>query len=97
MPKKPSWLIQNLAVAQVILSDRSQRRKFITGFLFLILILFVIGNWPLDKWLSKSLWRFLTWWGGTTFLCFMLILFAIYDALSVVKEEHEKIKSSDED
>lgn len=79
------------AIAQVTLTDRSRRRKLISGMLIGILTLFVLGAWPLAQLLGSSLWFMLIWWGGSTLLCLFLVMLALYDALSVVKEERTKM------
>ena len=84
------------AVATVTLRDRARRRQFISGLLLIIIIIFCLGNWPLASWLSKGIWRFLFYWGGCTLLCLFLILMAVFDALSVIKEEREKLGLGDD-
>lgn len=81
----------SVAIARVTLRERTRRRKLISGILITILVLFVLGNWPLDKWLSNSVWFMLLWWGGCALLCLFLVMLAVYDALSVVKEERVKL------
>ena len=63
-----------------------------SGILFAIVVVFVLGNWPLASWIASSPWIFLAWWGGCIFLCFFLIFFALYDALRVIHEERERVK-----
>lgn len=84
----------SLAMAAVTLSDRGMRRRFISGLLAVIVGIFCLGNWPLKSWVDASLWRMLAWWGGCTFLCLLLILFAVFDALAVIAEEKRKIGPS---
>lgn len=87
-----SGLVQmSLAIAVVTLSDRKKRRKFITGLLMVIIGVFCLGNWPLKSWIDSSLWLMLLWWGGCAFLCLLLVLFAVFDALAVIQEEKRKI------
>lgn len=81
----------SLAIAAVTLADRKKRRQFITGLLFLIIGIFVLGNWPMKSWVDGSLWRMLFWWGGCTILCLLLVLFALFDALAVIQEEKRKL------
>ena len=73
----------SLAIATVTLSDRGKRRRFITGLLMLIAAYFSLGNWPLDSWLSRGLWRML--------MCLFMILMALFDALAVIGEEKRKL------
>lgn len=87
-----SGLVQmSLAIAAVTLADRKKRRKFISGLLMIIIGVFCLGNWPLKEWVDSSLWRMLFWWGGCAFLCLLLVLFALFDALAVIQEEKRKI------
>lgn len=87
----PSLISISVAIARVTLMERSRRRKLISGILIAILFLFGLGNWPLEKLLANSLWVMLLWWGGCAFLCLFLVMLALYDALSVVKEERAKM------
>ncbi|MGJ8694813.1 MAG: hypothetical protein ACSHYF_00715 [Verrucomicrobiaceae bacterium] len=91
MSSQPSLVTLSLAIAQVTLRERARRRKLIAGVLMAILAVFVVGNWPLADFLGASIWLMLIWWGGCVFLCFFLALLALYDALSVVREEREKM------
>lgn len=91
MARGSGWVEMSLAIAVVTLSDRKKRRKFITGLLILIIAVFCLGNWPLKSWVDDSLWRMLFWWGGCAFLCVLLVLFALFDALAAIQEEKRKI------
>lgn len=91
MSQSSSIIAIATAIARVTLMDRSRRRKLISGILIGILVLFALGNWPLVKWLSSSLWLMIIWWGICTLLCLFLLMLALYDALSVVKEERGKM------
>jgi hypothetical protein len=84
----------SLAIAAVTLADRKKRRKLISGLLLLIVGVFVVGNWPMKSWVDASLWRLLFWWGGCTLLCLLLVLFAVFDALAVIREEKRKLGMS---
>ncbi len=79
------------AIAEVTLRDRKRRRQFMSGLLLVLIVLFVLGVWPLSNWLGQGLWRFLVFWGGTAFWCCFLLLMAIYDALAVIREEKQKL------
>ena len=81
-----SWLLSR-AIATLILRDRDKRRDFMTKLLLVLLALFAVGVWPLDSWLTRGLWRFVLYWGGTAFLSIFLILLTAYDVLAVIKEE----------
>ncbi|MDG1975495.1 MAG: hypothetical protein P8I39_03080 [Akkermansiaceae bacterium] len=89
--KRSGWWQMSLAIATVTLSDRSKRRRFITGLLVLIVAYFSLGNWPLDSWLSRGLWRMLIFWGFLGLMCLFMILMALFDALAVIGEERQKI------
>lgn len=80
-----------LAIARVTLLERARRRKLMSGILIAILVMFSLGTWPLAKWLESSLWLMLFWWGACTALCLFLVMLAVYDALSVVREERGKL------
>jgi fatty acid desaturase len=89
--KRSGWWQMSLAIATVTLSDRGKRRRFITGLLVLIVAYFSLGNWPLDSWLSRGLWRMLIFWGFLGLMCLFMILMALFDALAVIGEERQKI------
>jgi hypothetical protein len=78
------------ALARVILRDRGQRRKWLGRWLLLTLGWMAIGLWVVDGWLAKGAWKFLGWWGICFLLSAVLVVFALYDALSVLREEREK-------
>ena len=48
------------------------------------------GLWLVDEWLASSPWLFLLWWGGCAALTCLVMLFAVYDALAVIREERER-------
>ena len=89
--KRSGWWQMSLAIATVTLSDRGKRRRFITGLLMLIVAYFSLGNWPLDSWLSRGLWRMLIFWGFLGSMCLFMILMALFDALAVIGEEKRKL------
>ena len=89
--KRSGWWQMSLAIATVTLSDRGKRRRFITGLLMLIVAYFSLGNWPLDSWLSRGLWRMLIFWGFLGSMCLFMILMALFDALAVIGEEKQKL------
>ncbi len=91
--KSTGWLASK-AIATAILRDRAQRRQFISGVLIVLLAWICLGVWPLASWLSQGLWRFSLYWGACALLCLFLLLMALFDALSVVKEEHDEVDSS---
>jgi hypothetical protein len=76
--KKPSSWNNSTTLARAILHDRGERRKWMFRMTLLPLGMLAVGLWVLDKWIWESPWR---------------VLFAIYDALAVVREEREKVRS----
>jgi peptidoglycan biosynthesis protein MviN/MurJ (putative lipid II flippase) len=78
------------ALARVILRDRGQRRKWLGRWLLLTVVWMAAGLWVVDGWLGEDAWKFLAWWGICFALAAVLVVFALYDALSVVREEREK-------
>lgn len=91
MSDRPNLVQTSLGIAAATLSDRGRRRQFISGLLAFILAIFVLGNWPMRMWIESSPWRMLVWWGFCGFLCLILVLFALFDALSVIGEERRKM------
>ena len=83
----------NLGMAMAILTDRSLRRRVLSSFLVLLLAMFASGLWVFDSWLEASLWRFVIWWGACAALAVFIFLFALYDAMAVIREERERFQS----
>lgn len=77
-------------VARAILADRQTRRRWLAGFLMLALGQFVLGLWVVDDWLAGGAWRFLLWWSACGVVTLWLMLFALYDALMVIREEKKR-------
>lgn len=77
-------------VARAVLHNRAARRKVIGRMVLIALLQIVAGLWLLDRWLAESPWFFLLWWGACVLLSCMVMLFAVYDALAVFREEREK-------
>lgn len=75
----------------MILHTRQMRRKVLLQLVIVLLVLVVLGAWPLAGWLSGNMWLFLLWWGASLFYGLMVILLAIYDMLAVLKEERESM------
>ena len=75
------------AIARAILHDRAARRKVIGRMLMAALLMMAAGLWLIDGWLAGNVLRFLFWWAGCAVLTCSVILFALYDALAVVREE----------
>ncbi len=93
MSRKPGksgeWEV-NKGIAEAILRDRTQRRKVMSFFAFLLLAVFAVGLWAIDDWLARGLWRFLIYWGGCALLAVFVMLFALFDALAVLREERDR-------
>ena len=86
---KDGWSDSKL-VARAILHDRAARRKVIGRILLVALGMIAIGLWAIDGWLADNPWAFLAWWGGVALLTLLVMLFALYDALAVIREERDK-------
>lgn len=86
---KTGWTDSKL-IARAILHDRAARRKVIGRLLLFDLLLMAAGLWLIDDWLAKDPWRFLLWWGGCALATGLVLLFALYDSLAVIREEREK-------
>ncbi len=48
------------------------------------------GLWLLDDWIWQHPWRVLIWWGVCAAATCVVMLFAIYDALAVAREERDQ-------
>ena len=77
------------ALARTILRDRGQRRKWLARWLGLTVAWMAVGLWVVDGWLGKDAWKFVAWWGVCFLLAIVLVIFALYDALAVIREERE--------
>jgi hypothetical protein len=77
-------------IAKAILHDRATRRKWLARWLMVTMGWMVLGLWVLDGWLDNNLWMFVAWWGICGVLAVVLMIFALYDALAVIREEREK-------
>lgn len=79
-------------IARAILRDRAMRRKIIWRMLMAALLMMAVGLWLIDGWLAAGLWRFVIWWGACAGLTCIVMLFALYDALAVVREERDRTR-----
>jgi hypothetical protein len=86
----PSDWDSSKSIAKSMLRDRVTRRKLLGYWVLLVLGWIVLGMWGVDEWLADHAMRFIAWWGVCLVLTLLLILFALYDALSVVREERDK-------
>lgn len=86
---REQWEIDK-SVARGILLDRKNRRKMLGGFATVMLGMLAVGLWGIDGWLRESPLRFGIYWGLCGLLCLFVMLFAVYDALAVIKEERNR-------
>ena len=86
---KDGWNDSKL-IARAILHDRAARRKLIGRMLLFVLLWMAAGLWLVDGWLAKHLWWFLLWWAACALFTCVVLLFALYDALAVIREERDK-------
>lgn len=91
MSQTPSDWESSKGIAKAILHDRSMRRKWLARLLFLTIAWLAVGLWVIDGWLSAEVWRFVAWWGACGMLALVLLLFALYDSLAVIREERDKL------
>ncbi len=90
--KKPTPWTNSTDLARAMLRDRAERRKWLVYLVLVPLGMLAVGLWLIDAWIWASPWRVLFWWGGCALATCIVILFALYDALAVVREEREKSK-----
>jgi hypothetical protein len=79
-------------LSRAILVDRASRRKWLGGLLLFLVICFGSGMTFLAPWLSRSVWRFGIFWLMVLVMVFVVIIFALYDAVAVIREERERMK-----
>ena len=87
--KQGSWE-SSTGLARAILHDRAERRKWLMRMTLVPLGMVAAGLWVLDGWVWQSPWRVLFWWGGCALMTCAVLLFAVYDALAVIREERAK-------
>lgn len=83
------WKISK-ATAAGILADRRLRRRALTGFASVMLGMLALGRWGIDGWLDESLLRFAIYWLLVGGLALFVMLFALFDALAVIREERDR-------
>lgn len=89
-PQEPWRDSKRLSLA--ILHDRKERRKWLAWILMVPIGMIALGLWVFDGWIHQTPLRMLIWWGFCAFSTIIVMLFALYDALAVVREEREKHK-----
>lgn len=87
--QRASWVAVCIGLARMILHTRELRRKVLFRLLIALLIVTVLGAWPLADWLASSFWLFLIWWGVCMFYACFVIMLAIYDMAAAIKEERD--------
>lgn len=90
--RKPSSWDDSTGLARAILHDRAERRKWLFYLVLVPLGMLALGLWVLDEWIWASAWRVLFWWGGCALGTGVVLVFALYDSLAVIREEREKLK-----
>jgi hypothetical protein len=90
--RKPGPWSDSTALARAILHDRIERRKWLGRMVLVPLLMLATGLWLIDGWLMASPLRFLIWWGVCAAATCVVIIFALYDALAVIREERTKHK-----
>ena len=79
--------------ARGILRDRRERRRWIARLLCVPLGMLALGLWAVDGWLEESPLRFALWWLGCGVATLVVLLFALHDALSAVREERQALRA----
>jgi hypothetical protein len=90
MSEKPlgSW-DSSTGLARAILHDRKERRKWLGCMTLLPLGMIGVGLSGISEWIWENPWRVLLWWGGCALATLVVILFALYDVLAVMREERK--------
>ncbi len=94
--RKTGWITVIFGTARMILHDRGMRRRVLAWMLGVALGQMAAGLWLIDRWLMADPWRFLLWWGACAVVTCAVLLFAVYDALAVVREERERFFLGDD-
>lgn len=90
--QKVGWSVVILGLARTILHDRPMRRRFLARLLVVDIAMLSVGLWVINGWLQENLMRFGFFWLACGVLTVILMLFALYDALAVIREEREKFR-----
>lgn len=91
--QEPGSWSDSTDLARAILHNRAERRKWLARFMMMPVLMLAIGLWGISAWLAESPLRFVIWWGGCAFATCLVMVFALYDALAVVREERAKRRS----
>lgn len=91
--RDPETWSHSTSLARAILHDRAERRKWLGWMVLVPLGMLAVGLWVIDAWIWESPWRVLFWWGGCAVATIAVLLFALYDALAVIREERAKRRS----
>jgi len=90
--KNPTSWSNSTGLARAILHDRAERRKWLFYMILVPLGMLAIGLWVIDEWIWANLWRVLLWWGACAVATGVVLIFALYDSLAVIREERERLK-----
>lgn len=90
--QKVGWSVVIFGMARAILHDRTMRRKFLARLLIADMAMLSVGLWVVNGWLAEDPMRFALWWLACGVLTIVLMLFALYDALAVIREERDKFR-----
>ena len=90
-----SWE-DNKLIAMAILGDRAMRRKVLGGAAVAMLAWMAVGIWVIHGWLMESMWRFIIYWALCAGLTFFVMIFALFDMLTAIREEREKFHKRDD-
>ncbi len=88
--KDPGSWNSSTGLARAILHDRTERRKWMGRMTLVPLGMLAVGLRVIGDWIWASPWRVLFWWGGCAVATIVVLMFALYDALAVIREEREK-------
>lgn len=94
--RKPGAWSDSTDLARAILHDRAERRKWMGRMMLVPILMLAIGLWVIHGWLMADPWRFIFWWGGCGVATCVVMIFALYDALAVIREEREKRRDVDD-
>lgn len=92
--RKPTSWNDSTGLARALLHDRAERRKWLFYLILVPLGMLAVGLWVIGDWIWESPWRVLLWWGGCALATCIVLLFALYDALAVIREERAKASAN---